>query len=100
VGQAANGINEIKAFASVPGTSWMVAVTLPLAAALPTVEHTRALIGRGGLIQGAMVIVLVVMAYLWFFRPLRRAAALADRMTRGELPCRRCRWNGAMKSGT
>ncbi len=86
VGKAANGINEIKAFASVPGTSWMVAVTLPLAAALPTVEHTRALIGRGGLIQGAMVIVLVVMAYLWFFRPLRRAAALADRMTRGELP--------------
>lgn len=86
VGLAANGINEIKAFASIPGTSWLVAVTLPLADALPTVERTRALIGRGGLIQGAMVILLVTLAYLWFFRPLHRAAALADRMTRGELP--------------
>jgi len=86
VGLAANGVNEIKAFASVPGTSWLVAATLPLAAALPTVERTRALIARGGLIQGVMVVLLVVLAYLWFFRPLRRAAALADRMTRGELP--------------
>lgn len=86
VGLAANGVNEIKAFASVPGTSWLVAATLPLAAALPTVERTRALIARGGLIQAAMVVLLVVLAYLWFFRPLRRAAALADRMTRGELP--------------
>ncbi|AKN66226.1 diguanylate cyclase [Herbaspirillum seropedicae] len=86
VGLAANGVNEIKAFAPVPGTSWLVAATLPLAAALPTVERTRALIARGGLIQAAMVVLLVVLAYLWFFRPLRRAAALADRMTRGELP--------------
>ncbi|MET3431665.1 diguanylate cyclase (GGDEF)-like protein [Herbaspirillum seropedicae] len=86
VGLAANGVNEIKAFASVPGASWLVAATLPLAAALPTVERTRALIARGGLIQAAMVVLLVVLAYLWFFRPLRRAAALADRMTRGELP--------------
>jgi HAMP domain-containing protein len=39
------------------------------------VERTRALIGRGGLIQGAMVIVLVVMAYLWFFRPAPRRRA-------------------------
>lgn len=86
VGLAANGVSEIKAFSSVPGTSWLVAVTLPLADALPTVARTRALIGRGGLIQGVMVVALVVLAYLWFFRPLRRAAALADRMTRGELP--------------
>ncbi|MBG7619979.1 diguanylate cyclase [Herbaspirillum sp. AP02] len=86
VGIAANGVNEIKAFASVPGTPWLVAVTMPLAAALPTVQRTRALIARGGVIQGFMVVLLLVLAYLWFFRPLRRAAALADRMTRGELP--------------
>ncbi|WP_288411046.1 diguanylate cyclase [uncultured Herbaspirillum sp.] len=86
VGLAANGVNEIQAFASVPGSDWLVAVTLPLAAALPTVEHTRALIGRGGVIQGMAVVLFLFLAYVWFFRPLRRAAALADRMTRGELP--------------
>lgn len=86
VGVAANGVTEIKAFASIPNTSWLVAVTLPLASALPTVEHTRALIGRGALIQGGIIVLLVLGAYLWFFRPLRRAAELAERMTRGDLP--------------
>ncbi|MFJ3054924.1 diguanylate cyclase domain-containing protein [Herbaspirillum sp. NPDC087042] len=86
VGVAANGVTEIKAFASVPDTSWLVAVTLPLASALPTVERMRALIARGAVIQGSMIVLLVILAYLWFFRPLRRAAALAERMTRGDLP--------------
>ncbi|BEV16129.1 diguanylate cyclase [Herbaspirillum sp. DW155] len=86
VGRAANGVNEIKAFASVPDTDWMVAVSLPLAAAVPKAESTRALIGRGGLIQSVIILALVLGAYFWFFRPLHRAADLARRMTRGELP--------------
>lgn len=86
VGLAANGVNEIKAFASVPGTGWMVAVSLPMTAAVPKAERTRALIGRGGLIQSVIILALVLGAYFWFFRPLHRAADLAHRMTRGELP--------------
>ncbi|MBP0599519.1 diguanylate cyclase [Herbaspirillum sp. LeCh32-8] len=82
----AEGVNEIRAFASVPGTAWFVVVRQPLAQALPTVDRMRALIARGGLIQGAGIFLLVVLAYFWFFRPLRRAAALADKMTRGEIP--------------
>ncbi|KAF1045140.1 MAG: putative signaling protein [Herbaspirillum frisingense] len=86
VGLSANGVDEIKAFASVPGTGWFVTASLPLAAALPTVDRMRALIARGGVIQGGLTFLLVAMTYLWFFRPLRRAAALADKMTRGEIP--------------
>lgn len=86
VGPNAEGVTEIKAFAAVPGTDWFVEVRQPLAQALPTVDRVRALIARGGVIQGAIIFLLVVLAYVWFFRPLRRAAALADRMTRGEIP--------------
>ncbi|WDZ94475.1 diguanylate cyclase [Herbaspirillum sp. WKF16] len=86
IGPDADGVNEIKAFASVPGTSWFVEVRQPLAQALPTVQRMRALIARGGMIQGGVIFLLVVLAYFWFFRPLRLAAALADGMTRGEIP--------------
>jgi diguanylate cyclase (GGDEF)-like protein len=86
IGPNARGVNEIKAFASVPGTTWFVVAGLPLASALPTVHRMRALIARGGLIQAGIIFVLVSMAYLWFFRPLLRAAELAAKMTRGEIP--------------
>lgn len=86
IGRSANGVDEIKAYASVPGTDWLVVTNLPLASALPTVDRMRALIARGGLVQAGVIFMLVVLAYFWFFRPLRRAAALADRMTRGEIP--------------
>ena len=86
VGRSANGGNEIKAIASVEGTSWFVIASLPLAAALPTVDRMRHLIARGSLIQAVAIFVIIGLAYLWFFRPLRRAADLADRMTRGEMP--------------
>lgn len=86
IGPNADGVSEIKAFASVPGTHWFVVVRQPLAQAIPTVDRMRTLIGRGSLIQGGGIFLLVVLAYVWFFRPLRRAAALADKMTRGEIP--------------
>jgi diguanylate cyclase (GGDEF)-like protein len=86
VGRSANGGSEIKAIATVEGTRWFVIASLPLAAALPTVDRMRHLIARGGLIQAAAIFVIIALAYVWFFRPLRRAADLADRMTRGEMP--------------
>lgn len=86
VGQDQHGVAEIKAFASVPGTSWFVETRLPLATALPTVERARGLIARGTLVQAVVIFLLIVLAWLWFFRPLRRAADQADKMTRGELP--------------
>ncbi|MFL9925883.1 GGDEF domain-containing protein [Herbaspirillum lusitanum] len=86
VGRDQHGVDEIKAFASVPGTDWIVVACLPLAAAVPTAAHMRELITRGAMMQGGVIFVIIVLAYLWFFRRLRRAADLADKMTRGEIP--------------
>jgi diguanylate cyclase (GGDEF)-like protein len=86
VGPNASGVDEIKGFASVPGTDWFVTASLPLASALPAVSRMRHMVTRGGLIQGAVIFLIIALAYLWFFRPLRRAADLADKMTRGEIP--------------
>ncbi|WP_034300160.1 diguanylate cyclase domain-containing protein [Herbaspirillum sp. RV1423] len=86
-GVGSNGqIDEVKAFASVPSTGWFVAARLPVAAALPTVEHVQAFILRGGIAQATVIFLLIILVVIWFFRPLRRAADQAERMTRGELP--------------
>lgn len=86
-GIGSNGsIEEIKAIAAVPSTGWFVAVRLPVTAALPTVEHVKAFILRGGLAQALVIFLLIILVVVWFFRPLRRAADQAERMTRGDLP--------------
>ena len=86
-GIGSNGsIEEIKAIAAVPSTGWFVAVRLPVSAALPTVEHVQAFILRGGVAQALVIFLLIILVVVWFFRPLRRAADQAERMTRGDLP--------------
>jgi diguanylate cyclase (GGDEF)-like protein len=86
-GVGANGdIDEIKAIADVPSTGWFVVARLPVKAALPTVDRVQAFIVRGGAMQAAVIFLLIILAIIWFFRPLRRAADQAERMTRGELP--------------
>jgi diguanylate cyclase (GGDEF)-like protein len=80
------GVEEIKAIASVPSTGWFVVSRLPASAALPTVEHVQAFILRGGAVQAVVIFLLIILAVFWFFRPLRRAADQAERMTSGELP--------------
>lgn len=86
-GVGANGdIDEIKAIADVPSTGWFVVARLPVKAALPTVDRVQAFIVRGGAMQAVVIFLLIILAIIWFFRPLRRAADQAERMTRGELP--------------
>lgn len=86
-GVGANGdIDEIKAIADVPSTGWFVVARLPVKAALPTVDRVQAFIVRGGAMQAAVIFLLIILVIIWFFRPLRRAADQAERMTRGELP--------------
>ncbi len=85
-GVGANGnIDEIKAIADVPSTGWFVVARLPVKAALPTVDRVQAFIVRGGAVQAAVIFLLIILVIVWFFRPLRRAADQAERMTRGEL---------------
>lgn len=86
IGRNAAGVEEIKAMASIDSTSWFVVTRLPVAAALPAEARFQAVIMRGTIIQALVIFFIIVMAVLWFFRPLQRAADLADKMTRGELP--------------
>lgn len=86
-GVGSNGrIDEIKAFASVPSTGWFVAANLPVAAALPAGRRVQAFIVRGSIMQAVVIFLLIILAVFWFFRPLRRAADQAERMTQGLLP--------------
>lgn len=86
-GVGSNGqFDEVKAFASVPSTGWFVVASLPAAAALPTVERVQAFIVRGGAMQALVIFLLIILVVIWFFRPLRRAADQAERMTQGLLP--------------
>lgn len=75
----------IRAVAAIPSTGWFVAVRLPVVAS-PAMTQAQALILRGSLIQASVIFFFIILTVLWFFRPLRHAAAQADKMTRGELP--------------
>jgi diguanylate cyclase (GGDEF)-like protein len=86
IARNASGVEEIKAMATIDSTGWFVVSHLPVAAALPSEARFLAVIVRGTLIQAMVIFFVILMAVLWFFRPLQRAAALADQMTRGELP--------------
>jgi len=86
MGRNADGIEEIKAMSAIGNTGWFVVARLPVAAALPAEARFLAVIMRGTLVQTIVIFFVIFMAVLWFFRPLQRAAALADKMTRGELP--------------
>jgi diguanylate cyclase (GGDEF)-like protein len=86
IARNASGVEEIKAMSTIDSTGWFVVSRLPVASALPSEERFLAVIIRGTLIQAFVVFFVILMAVLWFFRPLQRAALLADKMTRGELP--------------
>lgn len=79
------GEDEIRATAAVPSTGWVVIASLPLSAALPPEDRSRAMIVRGGIVQSAFIALIILLAVTWFFRPLLRAADQAERMTKGEL---------------
>jgi len=82
----ARGIDEISAIASVPSSGWFVVARLPVSQALAPVARMQTFILQQRAPAVAMVLVVIGLIMAWLLRPLLRAAAQADRMTRGELP--------------
>jgi len=82
----ANGVEEVSAMASVPSAGWFVDARLPATEAFATVHRLqRFLIDRAAL--ALLVFLILASPGLYFiFRPLFRAAKLAERMTRNEIP--------------
>lgn len=82
----AKGVEEISAMASVPSTGWFVVARIPTSEALASVSRAQGYVIRHTFT--AIFIVLFVAGFIisWLLRPLYRAAALAGRMTDGELP--------------
>jgi diguanylate cyclase (GGDEF)-like protein len=83
---SARGVEEVSAIASVPSVGWFVDVRLPTAeafAALPRLQ--RFLIDKAAV--AILVFLILASSGLYFiFRPLFRAAKLAERMACNEIP--------------
>lgn len=82
----AKGIEELSAIASVPSTDWFVVARWPTSEAFAIVERTL-----NNIIRHSFTAIVIIILFAGFFirlmlRPLREAAAQADRMTRGETP--------------
>lgn len=82
----AQGVEEIAAMAAVPSTGWFVVARLPTAEAWSAITRAQAFVLRGGLLSACILILVAGAAMFWLLRPLYRAAALADRMTQGDVP--------------
>jgi diguanylate cyclase (GGDEF)-like protein len=70
----------------VPSTGWFVVARLPTAEALVPVQRTKKFIVTHSLITIAIFIIVACTFFFWILRPLRRAAAQAEKMTCGEAP--------------
>lgn len=82
----ADHIEQVSASAAVPSAGWFVDARLPTSEAFATVYRLqRFLIERAGLAV-LIFLVLASIGLYFIFRPLFRAADLADRMTRDEQP--------------
>ncbi|MBC7726246.1 MAG: GGDEF domain-containing protein [Microbacteriaceae bacterium] len=80
------GVEEISAIAAVPASGWFVVARLPVAEALGTVGRMQSFILRRRLLGVLVGLVLLGFIVAWLLRPLLRAAAEAEKMTRGEIP--------------
>jgi len=82
----ANGVEEISATASIPSAGWFVDARLPTSEAFATLHRLqRFLIDKAAL--AIFVFLILASTGLYFiFRPLFRAAELAERMARNEIP--------------
>lgn len=79
------GIEELVGIASVPSTGWFVVARLPSEEAYaPLSRLRRFIINNTGMISLLFVIIIVI-GLRFLLKPLRSAAAHADRMTRGEI---------------
>lgn len=82
----ARGVEEIAAIASVPLSGWFVVARMPTAQAFASVTRLQKFILQRRLPVVAAVVLLIAVVFAWLLRPLFRSAALAERMTRGEVP--------------
>ncbi|MDO9091869.1 MAG: diguanylate cyclase [Rubrivivax sp.] len=82
----ARGVEEIAAIASVPLSGWFVVARMPTAQAFASVTRLQKFILQRRLPVVAVVVLLIAGVFAWLLRPLLRSAALAERMTRGEVP--------------
>lgn len=80
------GIEELVGIASVPSTGWFVVARLPSEEAYAPLNRLRRfIINNTGMIS-LLFIIIIVIGLRFLLKPLRSAAAHADRMTRGEIP--------------
>ena len=82
----AQGVEEISAMASVPRTGWFVVARLPTSEALAPLARVQGFILSQRVPVMLALLVLVGGTFAWLLRPLFRAAAQAERMSRGEIP--------------
>jgi len=82
----AEGNEEVRAMVSVPTTGWIIVASLPSREAFATVERTQSFLIRGAISSIFLFGIISSIGLYFVFRPLFHAAALADCMTRDELP--------------
>ncbi|TLS19097.1 MAG: diguanylate cyclase [Betaproteobacteria bacterium] len=82
----AKGVEEAVAIVSVPSAEWFVVARLPTAEAFEPVTRVQQYILRNSVVVSLVFLVLASLGLAHVFRPLRRTAEHADRMTRGECP--------------
>ena len=82
----AKGVEEAVAIVSVPSAEWFVVARLPTAEAFEPVTRVQQYILRNSVVVSLAFLVLASLGLAHVFRPLRRTAEHADRMTRGECP--------------
>jgi len=82
----AQGGEEISAMVTVPSTGWFVVARIPTSEALVTVDRARAFMFRNAFFSMAVFLTVFVAALYLLLRPLMRATAQAEKMTRGLAP--------------
>ena len=80
------GVEELSSMVGVPSTGWFVVARMPTREAFAAVRHAQDNVIWNSLL--ALVFVIFVCSFFVrrMLRPLHDAAALADRMTHGEIP--------------
>ncbi|WP_294636440.1 diguanylate cyclase [uncultured Aquabacterium sp.] len=80
------GEEMVTGVAPVPGAGWIVVARVPATEALAAVAEARRFVSVQAAVTVGVFLLLASVGLYLVFRPLLRTAALADRMSRGELP--------------
>jgi len=82
----ASGIEQTVAMSSVPSTGWYVVARIANREGLASLGRVTRYVAVNTIIVGSIFLLVATTLLISIFRPLFRAAAAADRMTRGEMP--------------